>query len=75
MVEARVFRYHKVYFFFSVSTHGSEKIIKKILGGEEAWGKSLITGWLGWLFFSVGEMEGVATPNFLGGGRGKPLEC
>lgn len=27
------------------------------------------------LLFPVGEMEGVATPNFLGGGRGKPLEC
>lgn len=27
------------FFFFSFSTHVSEKIIKKILGGEEAWGR------------------------------------
>lgn len=55
-----------IFFFFSFSTHGSEKIIKKILGGEEAWGRVSSQGGEGGSSFSSGVNGGCCHPQLPG---------
>lgn len=57
LVEAKVFHYlfrRCIIIIIFLSTHGSEKIIKKILGGEEAWGRVSSQGGEGGLLFQWG---------------------